>query len=126
MTVTVTEDRRVGLSRIKFAWVGDSNGDASGATTYTYNGQIWQCVTIPGASSLAPDDNYDITLKDDDGVDLLNGLGADRDTANTEVKFKSDGLLSIQSSKMTLAVSNSGDANAGTVIIHLLTIPEIS
>ena len=36
------------------------------------------------SGSTAPTDNYDITIEDSDGVDVLGGAGANRDAANTE------------------------------------------
>jgi hypothetical protein len=41
-----------------------------------------ELTTNPGA--VAPTDNYDITIEDAEGVDRLQGVGANRDTANTE------------------------------------------
>lgn len=121
-SVTMTETRRQGLSKIKFAWTSDSAGAADATTTYTYNAQIWQIVTIPGTSTSAPTTLYDITLKDGDGVDLANGLLADRSATANEVRFKGDGLLSVQSSAITLAVTNAGDTKSGTVIVHYLPL----
>ena len=49
-------------------------------TGYGYS--LHSMVTDPGAT--APTDNYDITIEDSDGVDVLGGAGANRDAANTE------------------------------------------
>lgn len=49
-------------------------------TGYGYS--LHSMVTDPG--STAPTDNYDITIEDSDGVDVLGGAGANRDAANTE------------------------------------------
>lgn len=45
-------------------------------------GRLMELTTNPG--STAPTDNYDITLIDAEGVDRLQGVGANRDTTNTE------------------------------------------
>ena len=47
-----------------------------------YGYSLHSMVTDPG--STAPSDNYDITIEDSDGVDVLGGAGVNRDTANTE------------------------------------------
>lgn len=65
-------------------WTSNSAGAAT-ATINGVRGEILGFQTNPsGASGLAPTDNYDITLTDRDGFDVLGGLGADRDQTNTE------------------------------------------
>ena len=51
-------------------------------TGYGYS--LHSMVTDPGAGATAPSDNYDITIEDVDGVDVLGGAGNNRDAANTE------------------------------------------
>ena len=46
-------------------------------------GRLLKLVTNPGA--VQPTDNYDVTLEDQHGSDVLQGVGANRDTLNTEV-----------------------------------------
>lgn len=43
---------------------------------------LYAMETNPGTTS--PTDNYDITLEDADGLDILGGAGADRDASATE------------------------------------------
>lgn len=43
---------------------------------------LYAMETDPGAT--APTDNYDVALNDANGMDILGGAGADRDTENTE------------------------------------------
>lgn len=52
------------------------------ASSRDMEGYVILVVTDPGAT--APTDNYDITLTDEDGVDVMGGELANRDTANTE------------------------------------------
>lgn len=66
------------------AWIADSGGTAS-ATINGVRGEILGFQTNPsGVSGEAPTDNYDVTLTDRDGYDVLGGLGANRDQTNTE------------------------------------------
>ncbi len=124
MTVTATEDHHIGLSKIKLVVTSDSAGAASGSTTYTYTGQLWQFVVVPDSSTTQPTNAFDITLKDADGIDLLNGLGTDLSNAANTVKFKTDGLLSVSSSALTLAVAAAGDAKGFTMYVHIIPMPE--
>ena len=61
---------------------GDGSVTATALTTGKLDGYLIAIETNPGAT--APTDNYDITLPDSDGIDVLQGLGANRDTANSE------------------------------------------
>jgi hypothetical protein len=68
-------------------------------------------------SATAPTDNYDLVLTDTLGIDLLQGQGANRDTANNEstifsVPFHHDG-----SRVVDLVVSAAGNAKSGTVYV---------
>jgi len=89
-------------------------------TTNLYSGVLSRIETIPDGGATAPTASYDITLKNDDGVDLLSGLGADRSATATETKNFSDGLGVLVKSKLTLAVSAAGDAKGGTVIAYIM------
>lgn len=119
MSVTVTEKTLGSVKKVTFAWVSAADGTATGATTgVEYDGKIIGLTTIPGAAALAPDDNYDITITDADGHDVLLGAGANRDTANTESVTEAS-LGAVASSKLTINVSGAGDSNAGTAIVYL-------
>jgi hypothetical protein len=78
-----------GVATLTFAWTGDASDGTIPATAISAahlakleGFKLDMLYTDPGA--VAPTDNYDITLEDANGVDILGGAGADRDTANTE------------------------------------------
>jgi len=52
------------------------------ALTTKFEGRLLKLVTNPGA--VQPQDNYDVVLTDQHGRDVLEGVGANRDTLNTE------------------------------------------
>jgi len=108
------------VKRIKFAWVSDdTTGVASGTTTFSVDGQIHRITTDPGAT--APTADYDITLKDDTGVDVLQGLAADRHTSNTEdvnVVYSSTSVHPLVKSPLTLAVTNAGNSKVGDLYVY--------
>lgn len=116
-TVTITEETFGTVKKITFAWTSDGSGNAGDTTSNAYSGEILRLVTIPDGTD-APTDNYDVVVSDEDGVDVLMGAGADRDTANTEQVLASS-LGIVASDKLTLAVSNAGDSKSGTVILYI-------
>lgn len=120
-TVTITEETHGSLKKITFAWLsgtGAESGTASGETTGAYNGVIERLVTVPGAGADAPTDNYDLTVLDEDDVDVLVGAGANRSTSATQQVLGSS-LGVVANDKLTLNVTNAGDANTGTVYVYL-------
>lgn len=115
--MTFTETRIGPVKRIKAAWTSDSaTGAVSGTTTYAYNGKCELLTTDPGAT--APTDDYDLAVTDADGVDVLAGAGANRDTANTE-QVLGTSLGAVVSSVLTFAITNAGNSKVGTVYLDI-------
>lgn len=118
MVVTTTEITQPSVKKIIFAWTSDdAAGTATKTTDNVFAGKLIHFVTIPDAVA-APTDNYDITITDADGTDVLIGAGANRDTANTE-QVASDLLGAVAGSKLTLNVAAAGNAKEGTVILYI-------
>jgi hypothetical protein len=106
-------------------WVSDADGTADGTVGPVY-GVLLRAVFNPG--SPAPTDNYDVTLTDDDGVDVLSGLGANRHTTTTQEVIPlingSDGtnttpLPRALANSLTMAITNAGDSKAGKIVLYL-------
>jgi hypothetical protein len=118
-TVTVSQ-RRVGdrVFDFTFAWTSDASGDVNGNRYDITFGSIIAVRFIPSASA-APTDNYDVTLLDQNSVDMLGGTGANRDTANTEVNIFSTPLWYSGRQSVDLVVSAAGNAKSGTVVISI-------
>lgn len=112
------------VKKIKWAWTTDGvNGaivDATDAgqvnkTTYKYTGEIYRLITDPTDS---PTDNYDVTILDDDGYDVLMGAGANRDVTNTEqVLWSSLGIC--LNSQLRLNIGTAGNTKSGVVILYI-------
>lgn len=89
------------------------------ATTPRITGKIIQVVTNPGAT--APSDDYDITMTDSDGIDVLQGKGANRDTVNSEsfCPLIGDGTTTVQpvfvDSNLTLMILAMGASKITTI-----------
>lgn len=82
-STTVTHYTHGFVRRVVVDWVGDAaDGTVPDTLLPSFEGRLAELTTNPGA--VAPTDNYDLTLIDDEGADRLQGLGANRDTANTE------------------------------------------
>src|SRR5690349_3505707 len=83
MVGTVTFSRTTidarGVFQYTWAWTSDASGNVSGNAKEVTFGVIAKAEFDPSAT--APTDNYDVTLLDTSGNDVLQGAGADRDTA---------------------------------------------
>jgi len=109
---------------IRYKWTSTSTGNVILSTTDYLAGRVGRFVTNPGAT--APSANYDITITDDDGVDILNGAGANRHTSNTETVFPiatgsiaTTGYVAITfAGILTFNVTNAGDSKIGEAALY--------
>ena len=71
------------LNAIVIDWTGDdANGTVPALVLPKINGKLLSLKTDPG--SPAPTTLYDIAITDDDGFDVLQGVGADRSATVTQ------------------------------------------
>lgn len=100
----------------RIAWTSSSGGAYTEA--FTIIGVILRVVFDPG--SPAPTDNYDVTLTDAHGYEILSTVGADRDTANTEgdTPTNAAGFPIAVGGELTLTIANAGNAAQGVVTIY--------
>jgi hypothetical protein len=108
------------------SWI--SNGSGAATQAIEVDGQLLKVVTNPGAA--APTADYDITLIDDDGLDVAEALLGDRHTSNSEVVYlyheialtgtASDAaaLPVYHSGTLTVTIANAGDTKDGVVKIY--------
>jgi hypothetical protein len=112
------------VKSLSLAWTSDASGAVNGIPTPHISGEILRVVFAPGAGGVQPTDNYDVTLLDGDGFDILQGLGANRDNVNKEqlVPLVGDGTTTNQrtfvNSPLELQVANAGDSKQGSVTIY--------
>ena len=110
-----------------FVWTATAGGvvEYLCEQTEALAGTIWEVITIPSISSV-PTDNYDVYLYDSNGLDVLNGLGVDRDTATRESKIIVAGATTTGTftartmlyNPYRLKIENAGNATGGTVIVR--------
>lgn len=118
-TVTITEFTHTPLKKIVFTWTSSAGGAADATTTAYLTGRIVYAAQIPDAGGTQPTNAYDVTVNDADSVDVLAGLGANLSNAASTFKAESDGLGAVVESKLTLAVTNAGNAKGGKTILFI-------
>lgn len=104
------------VKKAAFTWLSAAGGAADGATVEAYNGEILRAVFIPDGGGTQPSDLYDVALNDDDGVNVLGGEAGDLSNAVIE-QLRNMGAVA--NSKLTLAVTNGGNAKGGKVIVYI-------
>jgi len=121
-TVTVTmsgsdSERINGLERASIAWATSAGAECSGLVS-RIQGTVEKVVFVPGAGGAQPSPAYDVTLKDQDGLDVLGGTGADlaNDTVVVADLTDADPVFPIATAGLlTLDVLNAGASKTGTV-----------
>lgn len=119
-TMTLTETVHGSVKKIRAAWTSGTAGEggtASAQTSKVYDGKLISLITDPDGAA-APTDNYDVTVADVDGDDVLGAGGLNRDAANTEVVGEAS-LGAVAGSKLTISVAAAGDAKAGVVTLFI-------
>jgi len=130
-TVSITQQKFVEdalrpVRRATFAWTSTAGGAAGDTSLFKVSGEILKVQFIPGTSSNQPTDLYDVTITDENSVDILAGQGANlSNSANSQVipgiplkdgTTTSVGLMTVDD-YLTLSVTNAGNAKSGTVIV---------
>lgn len=81
--VTQSHTARGPIGCVTFAVTAHTDGTVTDTVVTTkISGKLLALQTNPGAT--APQANYDIVINDQDGIDVLQGVGANRHTANSE------------------------------------------
>ena len=119
-----TIDRHGIIGRVVCSWTANGSGAATG-TTAKIVGELIKGVTNPTDS---PTDDYDITLTDEDGVNLLGGSAddlTDRDVTNSEAVYfnLTDGSAPIAAypvvcGTIAVAVASAGSAKSGVLTLY--------
>ena len=120
-TAPVAEITKRSVRKVPWSWTsgtGAEGGTVAVPTVATFDGKLVGFSTIPSGGGTAPTDNYDITITDADGHDVLLGAGANRDTANTEHVAEAS-LGAVAGSKLTLNVAAAGDAKLGVAVLYI-------
>lgn len=109
-----------------FEWESDVDGNATLASGLAVSGRIERVVFDPGP--VAPTADYDATLTDENGIDVLGGQGANLHTTNSSsvcpgVPLKDGTTTSVVpvvvDGILTLNVSAAGDTKSGKVVVYV-------
>ena len=138
-TLVLNSDSRIappGSSRavrvLEWDWFSDASGDCDVSTSGSANasgvtGTVVGVHAIPETGATIPSDDYDVTIIDGQGVDVLNGAGANLPQGVTSVEnyrfptdFLSDGPIVIADQELTLVVANGGDTQGGVIRLYIL------
>lgn len=118
-TVVTTEQVHTTVKKITFDWLSSALGAADATTTLAYDGLLERVVFIPDSGGTQPTNLYDVVLNDPNGIDVLNGQGANLSNVAASVVLASSGLMAVAGEKLTLGVTNAGDSKGGMVIVYL-------
>jgi len=124
-TLTLTTVSRSRPRKISFAWTSTAGGAVSGNLTGRLAGTIERVVFKPGTAGSQPSDLYDVTLLDEQGVDVLAGKGANLSNATTTqiVPLIGDGTTTdkpvVVNGTLELQVANAGATKSGEVHVYL-------
>lgn len=112
---------------ITLAWTADTGGalDATALNAsmkaLAFGKYLIQAITVPGGR--APSSNYDITITDENGIDLMGGKMENRHTSNAEAAMPLYFSRPVYGS-LTLNLSgNSVDRATGAVILQFSKYP---
>jgi hypothetical protein len=116
LTVT-TADLGGGVTRYTLAWTSTAGGAVSSNAFSVKRGDLIQAKFVPGSPT--PSNLYDVTLVDQDGFDVLDGLGANLSNTSPSVIAGPTPPIGFVDGTQTLdlVVANAGSAKAGTVTL---------
>lgn len=116
------------VRKVLIDWTCDASGDVV-VTTRKIVGTLVKAVTDPSAT--APTDNYDITITDEESVDVLAACQStliDRDTANSEQAYflvkdtagtpLAQSIHPVVCDKLTVTIAAAGNAKSGQIILY--------
>jgi len=112
-----------GITVVTLTWVSDSSGNVV-ATLRGIAGTVKRITYKPGSGDLAPENLYDVTLTDQDGIDILTASGANlsNSTAKNYAPFVGNGTSNNPLptyGDLALAITGAGAANSGTIRLFL-------
>tara|TARA_R110002020_G_scaffold138674_7_gene309160 strand:+ start:4142 stop:4525 length:384 start_codon:yes stop_codon:yes gene_type:complete len=117
-SITTTVSKQNSLVKYKMDWLSDASGDVDVDAIAMVQGEIQSVHYFPDAGGTQPSDNYDLTMADTYGVDILTGTGSNlSQTTDTyavpalSTYFK----VVIEAGSYDLVIANAGNAKGGIV-----------
>lgn len=103
------------------SWSCDENGDAELSNHIKEVGTLYRIVTDPGDGASSPTANYDFTLLDSNGLDILETVGINRSASVNEVAFPVQGSSDnspVNLGNLTPKIANAGTTRTGVVYLY--------
>lgn len=126
-TVTVTNTiieasayRARAINQYTIAWTSSAGGAVSANPFSVTQGHIQSVKFVPASGGTQPSDLYDATLKDADGIDILNAQAANlSNSVGAYFQFNPPFYFpgSASSQTLDLVIANAGNAKSGSVIL---------
>lgn len=113
-----TSDVGGGTTKYSVAWVSDASGNVTTNTFAVKKGHLVEAKFIPNGGGTQPSDLYDMTIADADGLDVLNGTGANLSQSTVTFVAATAPLL-LEGGNLTPSISNAGNAKGGTFILFV-------
>ena len=117
-SVTINYSEHETVKYVEWIWTSDGSGDVTGTDTKVLSGVALRYATNPSAT--APSANYDITILDEDAIDIAAGALVNRHTSNSEQVLTGgdakDGTAFMGA--LSLVVANAGAAKIGTLRMY--------
>lgn len=119
--VTLPEEtNREGITKVKFSFTSTDAGVVVAAMSNIYvTGILFHFDMYPDQATTTPTASFTFTVKDRDGVDLLNGLGIGSSTATAQVSKSSNDGLATMAFNTKLQLDAAGMGNAKHAILDL-------
>ena len=124
-SITTTSTKNGSLVTYSMNWLSDASGDVDTDAIPMVQGEIQKVSYLPDAGGTQPSDNYDLTMADSYGVDILTATGANlSQTTDTwavpalSTYFK----VIIPAGSYDLVIENAGNAKGGIVEVIIREI----
>jgi len=131
MTFTYVRVPEGPFTKVIADWTSDSaTGAVTGTTGNVICGELVKSITDPGAA--APTDDYDITITDEEGANVLTPCQltlADRDTATIEQRYHlildaagtplAQARHPVVCDRLTIAIANAGNSKTGQLVLFI-------
>lgn len=123
-TITLVDTGGAGrVRKLKWTCIADGSGNLTSDPSDPITGLVIGLETDPGTSA-APTDNYDLTVTNTQGTDVLNGAGADRDATANEWAFPTFNgvpvMIPLRETRLTLNGANLGNGGSTVVTLFIL------
>ena len=114
-------------TRTRLEWTAATNGantmTASAPTSGSFEpltGWVVEVETYPTSGGTAPTDLYDLIVDNENTTDILAGAGANSSSTVGEsiVATNGPGIIFLETSDLTMAVTNAGNGGDGTVDVY--------